>query len=224
MEATDISFSGRQCSVDIICSVSSLAIMDYKRHGIGKHDVVLEAFELSTIHASATLLHESTKKGIFIIQFRKLYSSICLRNVSCIFWYLKSIYWIICVIQHRWSSLCIKYCLASVNVSNIPSGQPHYGTLPSCIMHNVSELIPNCVCQPGLCWTGFCQSALTHCGLVMAYDNRAIYQSTLARVMACCLIAWTHYLNQCWFLISEVLKTCKLCNYICTANQRYLTI
>ena len=36
--------------------------MEYKGHVIGKPDVVLEAFELSTIHASATLLHESTKK------------------------------------------------------------------------------------------------------------------------------------------------------------------
>ena len=29
--------------------------------------------------------------------------------------------------------------------------------------------------------------------------------STLARVMACCLAAPSHYLNQCWLFISEVL-------------------
>ena len=29
--------------------------------------------------------------------------------------------------------------------------------------------------------------------------------STLARVMACCLAAPSHYLNQCWLIISEVL-------------------
>ena len=29
--------------------------------------------------------------------------------------------------------------------------------------------------------------------------------STLAQVMACCLTAPSHYLNQCWFLMSEVL-------------------
>ena len=30
-------------------------------------------------------------------------------------------------------------------------------------------------------------------------------RSTLAQVMACCLIAPSHYLNQCWLMISEVL-------------------
>ena len=29
--------------------------------------------------------------------------------------------------------------------------------------------------------------------------------STLAQVMACCLTASSHYLNQCWFLIGEIL-------------------
>ena len=29
--------------------------------------------------------------------------------------------------------------------------------------------------------------------------------STLAQVMACCLMAPSHYLNQCWLIISEVL-------------------
>ena len=31
------------------------------------------------------------------------------------------------------------------------------------------------------------------------------YGSTLAQVMACCLTAPSHYLNQCWLIISEVL-------------------
>ena len=30
-------------------------------------------------------------------------------------------------------------------------------------------------------------------------------ESTLAQVMACCLMAPSHYLNQCWFIISKVL-------------------
>ena len=30
------------------------------------------------------------------------------------------------------------------------------------------------------------------------------FGSTLAQVMACCLAAPSHYLNQCWFIISEV--------------------
>ena len=31
------------------------------------------------------------------------------------------------------------------------------------------------------------------------------YRSTLAQVMACCLMAPSHYLMQCWLIISEVL-------------------
>ena len=39
------------------------------------------------------------------------------------------------------------------------------------------------------------------------WPSDAIWQhrSTLAPVMACCLMAPSHYLNQCWFFISEVL-------------------
>ena len=43
---------------------------------------------------------------------------------------------------------------------------------------------------------------LSHCGLVMPYcDMRS--GSTLAQVMACCLAAPSHYLNQWWLLMSE---------------------
>ena len=46
------------------------------------------------------------------------------------------------------------------------------------------------------------QRGLTHCGLVTLYGERS--GSTLAQAMACCLMAPSHYLNQCWFiLISE---------------------
>ena len=34
---------------------------------------------------------------------------------------------------------------------------------------------------------------------------RQITRSTLAQVMACCLTAPSHYLNQCWLIISKVL-------------------
>ena len=37
---------------------------------------------------------------------------------------------------------------------------------------------------------------LTHCGLVMPYDDKS--GSILAQVMAWCLMAPSHYLNQCW--------------------------
>ena len=43
---------------------------------------------------------------------------------------------------------------------------------------------------------------LTHWGLVTSYGDRS--GSTLAQVMACCLTAPSHYLNQCWLIISEV--------------------
>ena len=45
---------------------------------------------------------------------------------------------------------------------------------------------------------------LTHCGLVASYGDRDLGQH-LARVMACCLMAPSQYLNQCWLMISEVL-------------------
>ena len=45
---------------------------------------------------------------------------------------------------------------------------------------------------------------LTHWGLVTAiWQQRS--GSTLAQVMACCLTAPSHYLNQCWLIISKVL-------------------
>ena len=39
---------------------------------------------------------------------------------------------------------------------------------------------------------------LTHCGLVMQHRSG----STLAQVMACCLMAPSHYPNKCWLIIS----------------------
>ena len=41
---------------------------------------------------------------------------------------------------------------------------------------------------------------LTHCGLVRQHRSG----STLAQVMACCLTAPSHYLNQCWLIIRQV--------------------
>ena len=45
---------------------------------------------------------------------------------------------------------------------------------------------------------------LTHCGLVMPYGNTDLDGSTLVQVMACCLMAPSHSLNQYWLIISEV--------------------
>ena len=52
--------------------------------------------------------------------------------------------------------------------------------------------------KPYLLWGVF----LTHCGLMTPYGDRS--GSTLAQLMACCLMAPSHYLNQCWLIISEV--------------------
>ena len=50
----------------------------------------------------------------------------------------------------------------------------------------------------------YCTSInLTHCGLMMPYGNNRS-GSTLAQVMACCLIAPNHYVNQCWLIIKGI--------------------
>ena len=53
-----------------------------------------------------------------------------------------------------------------------------------------------------------------------------ISESTLAQVMACCLMAPSHYLNQCWLIISEVLWQSPRGNFTrytsATNHQNYL--
>ena len=50
------------------------------------------------------------------------------------------------------------------------------------------------------------------------WPNDAIWRhisgSTLAQVMPCCLTAPSHYLNQCWLIISGVLQHAHQSNYI----------
>ena len=46
--------------------------------------------------------------------------------------------------------------------------------------------------------------------------------STLAQVMACCLTAPSHYLNQCWLLISEVLWHSPDSNFTENTSDIYL--
>ena len=50
-----------------------------------------------------------------------------------------------------------------------------------------------------------CGLTLTHCGVETAYGHR--FESTLAQVMACCLMAPSHYLNQCCRFINWTLTT-----------------
>ena len=46
-------------------------------------------------------------------------------------------------------------------------------------------------------------------------------ESTLANVMACCLMAPSHYLNQCWLIISEVLWYSPEGNFTWNAQDIY---
>ena len=45
---------------------------------------------------------------------------------------------------------------------------------------------------------------LTHCGLVTPYCDMGA-SSTLTQVMTCCLMAPSHYLNQCWLIIKGLM-------------------
>ena len=44
---------------------------------------------------------------------------------------------------------------------------------------------------------------LTHCGLVTIWQHISV--SSLAQVMTCCLMAPSHYMNQCWLIIKSFL-------------------
>ena len=53
------------------------------------------------------------------------------------------------------------------------------------------------------CWPFISKKSVNSLGISYAIW-RQIYGSTLAQVMACCLTAPSHYLNQCWLIISKV--------------------
>ena len=75
------------------------------------------------------------------------------------------------------------------------------------------------------CWghVWSCLNVLTHFGPVMPYD--AIRQhrsgSTLAQVMACCLMAPSHYLSRYWLIIIEVLWHSPLGNFTGTLQWHH---
>ena len=46
--------------------------------------------------------------------------------------------------------------------------------------------------------------SLTHCGLMTPYGDIDLGQHWLRTVMACCRTAPSHYLNQCWLIISKI--------------------
>ena len=53
----------------------------------------------------------------------------------------------------------------------------------------------------GPCHLWTTQIKLTHCGTVTSYGDMDLGQP-LAQIRACCLMASSHYWNQCWLLIS----------------------
>ena len=58
--------------------------------------------------------------------------------------------------------------------------------------------------------------------------RRQVTESTLAQVMACCLTASSHYLNQCWLVISYILYIFKMMLWtenvstLCLVTLRFL--
>ena len=61
---------------------------------------------------------------------------------------------------------------------------------------------------------------LRPCDVIWRHGSR----STLAQVMACCLTALSHYLNQCWLMISEVLWHSPDSNFTENTSDIYCSI
>ena len=64
----------------------------------------------------------------------------------------------------------------------------------------------------------FVLNSLWPCDIIRRYRSG----STLAQVMACCLTAPSHYLNQCWLIISDVLWYSPLSNLTVSARATIL--
>ena len=97
---------------------------------------------------------------------------------------------------------------------------PHLGRGPAELRHIAQrrkkdlrrlslERHPEVKLWPPLFWQGWflLKKKLTQINLLWPSDTIWWHgsRSTLVRVMACCLTAPSHYLNQCWLIISEVL-------------------
>ena len=113
------------------------------------------------------------------------------------------------------------YCITRLNIvlskflSNRPGPQLmefqtliHWRTAGHCPARAFVGGAPQYVCswrQPSMATMGLEQKNTTN---VHKPPNDAIWRhrsgSTLAQVMACCLKAPSHYLNQCWLIISKV--------------------
>ena len=74
----------------------------------------------------------------------------------------------------------------------------------------ISNLVPHFT-EHMITYPCLIESVLTHCGLVTIWRHKS--GSTLAQVMACCLTAPSHYLNQCWLIIGKVQWHSFECNF-----------
>ena len=141
-------------------------------------------------------------------------------NVSCIICddhasfnplTLKCLYW---TIPYQWHAIVLPPSGASVATDGShPSLDPPF-ILQKWMPGDLSILD-----VVDLHWMRFCPGAM---GVVQhinsLWPSDAIWQqwseSTLAQVMACCLMAPSHYLNQCWLIISKVQRHSSEGNFI----------
>ena len=75
-----------------------------------------------------------------------------------------------------------------------------------------------------LIWINDCIKCMDDCSINSLWSSDAIWQrfslrSTLPQVMACCLTAPSHYLNQCWFITSGVLRHSTEINFATSAQD-----
>ena len=87
-------------------------------------------------------------------------------------------------ISHPWFQSCNRKSVVCISCNNINNALLSWHQLAN---------------RPGQ--TGY---VLTHCSLVMVYSEWQRSRSTLVQVMACCLTAPNHYLNQCGLIIKCV--------------------
>ena len=80
-----------------------------------------------------------------------------------------------------------------------------------------------CTPETGSKYRDMQNDSWTYCGQVTPYGIKT--GSPLVQVMACSLMAPSHYLNQCWLIINELLWTCGI--HLVTVSQecsRYISL
>ena len=117
--------------------------------------------------------------------------------------------------------------MAEVSPVNLPSDECHSTLL--IISQHWFRLWLDAIRQQSTTWANvdpdLCRhmaslgsNGLMHCGLVVPNGNIDLSQHWF-RVMACCLMAPSHYLNQSWLLIGEVWWHSQESNFIVNARD-----